>query len=225
MMNRNWRGLVLDGNADYMRGIRNESLYWKYDLTANAAFVSAENIDALILEAGFSGPVGILSIDIDGNDYWIWKNIKCVDPAIVICEYNPILGDRYPISVPYDADFTRFKAHSSGLFFGCSIEALRRLADRRGYAFIGTNSNGINAFFVRNDLADGVLADIEVARAYPSRHRDSRNSDGQLSFVGGLARFDLISDLEVQNVETGGQLVRLRDLDAPYSEEWRAAML
>lgn len=224
LLNRNWKGLVLDGNESYMTGLRNERLYWMFDLTAKAAFVTAENINELITSAGFGGHLGILSIDIDGNDYWIWDRIKAVEPAIVICEYNPILGDRYPISVPYDPQFTRFKAHHSGLFFGCSIEALRRLAVRRGYTFVGTNSNGINAFFVRNDLAGPVIDNIETVRAYPSRHRDSRDASGTLSFTGGLARFDLISDLEVVNIEDQKR-VKLSELDEPYSKEWLAMML
>jgi hypothetical protein len=223
LVNRNWKGLVLDGNQKHMSDLRSERIYWMFDLTAKAAFVTAENIDTLITDAGFSGPLGILSIDIDGNDYWIWKSIRSVDPAIIICEYNPILGDRYPISVPYNPGFTRFGAHHSGLYFGCSIEAIRQLAVTRGYTFVGTNSNGINAFFVRNDLAAPVLAKLETARAFPSRHRDSRNLQGELSFTGGLARLGLISHLEVENVVTGERM-RLSSLDRAYSEEWLAAM-
>jgi hypothetical protein len=223
LMNRNWKGLVLDGDQKHMSDLRSERLYWMFDLTAKAAFVTAENIDRLITEAGFSGPLGLLSIDIDGNDYWVWKSIQSVDPAIVICEYNPILGDRYPIAVPYNQKFTRFDGHYSGLYFGCSIEAIRHLASSRGYTFVGSNSNGINAFFVRNDLAAPVLAKLETARAFPSRHRDSRNAQGGLNFTGGLARLDLISHLEVENVVTGERM-RLSLLDGPYSEEWLAAM-
>jgi hypothetical protein len=223
LMNRNWKGLVFDGNEQHMTDLRSERMYWMFDLTAKAAFVTAENIDSLITDAGFSGPLGILSIDIDGNDYWVWKSIQSVDPAIVICEYNPILGDRYPITVPYDSKFTRFSGHHSGLYFGCSIGAIRQLATSRGYTFVGTNSNGINAFFVRNDLAAPVLAKLETARAFPSRHRDSRNAQGELSFADGLARFDLISHLEVENVVTG-ERIRLSALDRAYSEDWLAGM-
>ena len=223
LMHRNWKGLVLDGNASYMAALRAERLYWMYDLTATPAFVTRENIDELITAAGFAGPLGILSIDIDGNDYWVWDAIKSVDPAIVICEYNPILGDMRALVVPYDPHFTRFNAHHSGLYFGCSIAALRQLAAKRGYTFVGTNSNGINAFFVRDDLAGPVLAGIEAVRAYPSRHRDSRDEKGQLSFTGGLARFDLIRHLEVVDVSSR-QRIRLDRIEKPYSDEWLDAM-
>lgn len=223
LMNRNWKGLVFDGSRDHMSALRSERLYWMFDLTAKAAFVTAENIDSLITEAGFAGPLGLLSIDIDGNDYWVWKSIRSVDAAIVVCEYNPILGDRYPIAVPYDPQFRRFDSHHSGLYFGCSIEAIRQLATIRGYTFIGTNSNGINAFFVRNDLATPILEKMETVKAFPSRHRDSRNEQNELSFTSGIERFDLISHLEVEDLTTG-ERVRLSSLDRPYSAEWLAAI-
>ena len=185
--------------------------------------MTSENIDELITREEFGGPLGILSIDIDGNDYWVWKAIKSVNPAIVICEYNPILGDTHAISVPYDPKFRRFDAHFSGLFFGCSIEALRLLAKQRGYTFVGSNSNGINAFFVRNDLAGPVLAKLEDTRAFASRHRDSRSTGGQMSYTGGLARFELIRHLDVVDV-SNGQHVRLADINRPYSEQWLQEM-
>lgn len=223
LQNRNWRGLVFDGSESNMRALRNERLFWMHDLTAQARFITAENINSLIKDAGFAGPLGILSIDIDGNDYWVWKSIDCVDPAIVICEYNPILGDTLPIVVPYAPDFQRLKAHHSGLYFGASIEALKRLAAQKGYTFVGTNSNGINAFFVRNDLAEPVVASLGRIRAFPSRHRDSRDLNGELTFVGGTDRLKLIADRPALNVETG-QTLLLGEAPPLYSEDWLSGM-
>ena len=114
LKNRGWKGLVLDGGEHNIAAIKSEPDYWRHDLTAKSAFITVDNIDALIREAGFGGPLGILSIDIDGNDYWIWKVITSVQPAIVICEYNAVLGDTRPIVVPYDSSFQRPKAHFSG---------------------------------------------------------------------------------------------------------------
>jgi hypothetical protein len=221
--NRNWKGLVLDSNANYMAGLRSAPRMWMHDLTALPAFVTAKNINRLISDAGFSGPVGILSIDVDGNDYWIWQAIDCIAPAIVICEYNSLLGDTRPLAVPYDPGFERLKAHHSGLYFGASIAALRRLAAAKGYSFVGTNSNGNNAFFVRDDLAGPVLTMIEERKPYPSRHRDSRDTEGQLTFTAGLARLDLIKECPVFDIETGRTL-RLLDVDRLYSEQWLAGM-
>lgn len=223
MQNRNWRGLVIDGGAAHMAALRTRPLFWMHDLTATTAFVTAETIDGLIADAGFAGPLGVLSIDIDGVDYWVWDAIGCVDPAIVICEVNPILGDLAPVTVPYEPDFTRFKHHPSGLYFGASVAALRHLARRKGYTFLGTGRSGINAFFVRDDLAGSVLGLLGAATAYPALHRDSRDAEGRLSFAGGLARLELIADLPVVDVETGATAA-LRDVGRLYSDAWLAAM-
>ncbi len=223
LQHRNWRGLVLDSSEDHISALRREALFFRHDLAARTSFITRENINDLITDEGFAGPLGILSIDLDGIDYWVWENIECIQPAIVICEYNPVMGDRLPISVPYDPAFQRFKADSSGLYFGCSIAALRNLAERKGYAFVGTNSNGINAFFVRNELADAALRHIRCVRAFPSRHRESHDRDGRLTFVRGRNRLRLIEHHPVVDVRTGERIL-LRDIAEPYSDEWLAGM-
>ncbi len=215
--NRGWRGLVMDGNQEYMRGLREQALYWRHDLTAVAALITAENINALITEHGFAGELGILSIDIDGNDYWVLDAIDCVNPVIVICEINGVFGDLRAVTVPYRPDFHRLEAHYSGQYFGCSLAALRLLCERRGYSFIGTNSNGVNAFFVRNDMAGTVLASLSEVRAWAPRHRDSRSIDGHLDFVRGTARQTLVADLPVVDLASG-RLVPLSDMFPLYSD-------
>src|SRR5258708_15120909 len=200
LQNRNWRGLVFDGSQANISALRSERVFWMHDLTARAAFVSAENINSLIEECGFKGPIGILSIDMDGNDYGVWMAVECVDPAIVVCEYNPILGDSEPIVVPYRPDFQRFQAHHSGLYFGASITALQRLGEQKGYVFVGTNSNGINAFFVRKDLAAAGVSSLSEIKAFPSRHRDSRSANRELSFARCFERLSLIAEMPVLNV-------------------------
>jgi len=217
--NRNWRGLVMDGGAANMDNLRSRELYWKFDVTALAAMVTAENINPLITEAGFAGPLGILSIDIDGNDFWVWRAIDCVAPAIVICEFNAVLGDRRPVVVPYDPAFTRFKYHYSGLYLGCSILALQRLADQKGYAFVGTSSNGVNAFFVRKDLAGPLMPLIGAPRAFPSRFRDGRDQHGRLAYAGGLDRFALLRGMPLIDIDTG-ETVAIDKVEDFYSEDW-----
>lgn len=218
-LNRNWRGLVMDGSAENMDALRRDEIFWRHDITAKTAFITAENINELIASENMNGPLGLLSVDIDGNDYWVWKAIEGLEPAIVSCEVNPVLGDMRPVTVPYDPAFQRFNAHWSGLCFGASIAALKHLAAEKGYRFVGTTSTGINAFFVREDLAAPVLERLENLRAYPSRHRDSRDKEGRLSHVGGRDRFELIGDCPVIDVATGERML-LGEIETPYSDEW-----
>jgi len=76
LVNDNWTGLVIDSSSESIKHIRSQEYYWKYDLTAVCDFVTIDNINKLIMGAGITGSIGILSIDIDGNDYWIWNAIQ-----------------------------------------------------------------------------------------------------------------------------------------------------
>lgn len=203
LINNNWRGLILDANEGYMDSVRRDSIYWRHDLTAVAAFIDRDNINGLIGDNGFRGDLGILSIDIDGNDYWVWERINVVQPTIVIAEYNSVFGGNRAVTIPYDPSFYRTSAHYSNLFWGCSLKALCVLAARKGYAFVGCNSAGNNAYFVRQDRL-GPLRSLTAEQGYvESRFRESRDVDGKLTFLAGAARKQAIAHLEVVDVESG----------------------
>lgn len=200
----NWRGLVLDADAENIRMIQASELYWRHDLTALCSFVTRDNINGILRQAGFEGDIGLLSIDIDGNDYWVWQAIDAISPRIVICEYNSLFGDRHAVTVPYEEGFSRTRAHHSNLYFGASLPALCRLADAKGYAFAGSNGAGSNAFFVRRELAGG-LRRLSAQEGYVlSRARESRDPSGKLNFAAGAERLALIRHLPVYDLERGG---------------------
>ena len=224
LQNRNWRGLIMDGSPDVVFAVKEDGVAWRHDLTTKPAFITRENINELISGAGFGGDIGLLSIDLDGNDYWVWEAIHAVRPIICICEYNAVFGDVYPISTPYAPCFDRAKAHSSYLYFGASIAALRSLAARKGYRFVGTTSGGNDAFFVREDYAKQFVdSSLQHIQALPSFFRESRNASGQLNYLTGVERLRHISAMPVINVETG-ETVKLSDLESVYSKEWLEAM-
>lgn len=223
LQHRNWKGLIMDGSTEYMDSVRRDSIYWRHDLTAVGTMVTAENINSLLRDHGFSGEIGLLSIDIDGNDYWVWDAVTVANPRLVSCEYNPIFGDLLPVTIPYRADYSRFDGHYSGLCFGAGIKALTYLAEKKGYTFLGACSNGINAFFVRNDLARYYEDKLQIHKSYPSRHRDSRDKNGSLNFTGGVSRTTLIKDCRVVRVDTGEQGT-LDSFGEPLSAEWKAML-
>lgn len=211
LMNNNWKGLVIDGNKANIEYIRNDPLYWKYDLTAKHCFITKENINKVISDMNFSGELGILSIDIDGNDYWIWECINVVEPVIVIIEYNSVFGNKHAITIPFDPTFNKTKAHYSNLFFGCSLKALYLLAQRKGYVFVGSNSNGNNAFFIRKDKI-GNIKQVQVESGYvKSKFRQSRDQKGHLSYVSGDECLKIIEDMLVYEIEKD-ILVKIKDL-------------
>ncbi|HVO99175.1 MAG TPA: hypothetical protein VMT15_13965 [Bryobacteraceae bacterium] len=216
---RNWRGLVIDESESNMAVVREHAISWRHELIAKAAFITAENINQLFLDAGFSGDVGILSVDVDGNDYWIWKAISAVRPALVICEYNAVLGDLCPVTIPYSAAFRRSDAHYSYLYFGASIAALSHLATEKGYTLLGSNTSGSNAFFLRDDLMPTIGNLIADKYARPSRIRESRDEQGRLSKVGGTKRTELIGHLPVFDLRDG-KMRTINSLGELFSDRW-----
>lgn len=202
LLNNNWSGLVMDCSLDNVNFIKNDEIYWKYDLTALHTFATAENINSTLTAAGYVGEVGLLHIDVDGNDYWIWRAIDCVSPVIAIIEYNSLFGSDRTITVPYDPGFDRMRAHHSGLYAGASLPALCDLAHEKGYSFVGSNSAGNNAYFVRNDKL-GRVRPISVNEGYvASKFREHRDENGHLTFTPGNRAIKTINNLQVFNTRT-----------------------
>jgi hypothetical protein len=203
MMKDNWKGFVIDGSEENISKIRNSYYFWRHQLSTIAAFITAENINHLLARSGFDRDVGILSLDIDGNDFYILQAIDNYNPRILICEYNSIFGSERKISVPYSSDFHRTAKHYSNLYFGASLSAMTYLANKKGYTLVGTNSAGGNAFYVRNDLVTDRFLQLTAEQAYfPSNCRESRDQHGNLTYLSGEERYDLIAGMPVFNVET-----------------------
>lgn len=211
LMKDNWSGLILDGNQEYINYVKQDEIYWRHDLTAVCAFVDRDNINQLFVENGFGGEIGLLSIDIDGNDYWVWERIEAVNPVIVTAEYNSVFGPDYAITVPYDPTFVRTVSHHSNLYWGCSLKGLCLLAERKGYAFVGCNSHGNNAHFVRKDKV-GDIQTVGVKEGYvESKFRESRDQQGRLTYLSGSQRLDAIKEMTAYNLETDS-LIMIADL-------------
>lgn len=203
LKHNNWSGLVIDGSEKAVSYIKTDDIYWQHELKALQSFITAENINELISSQGIKGEIGLLSVDIDGNDYWVWKAITVVDPVIVVAEYNSVFGIERAITVPYRPDFVRSKEHYSHLYFGASLKALCMLAEEKGYAFVGSNSIGNNAYFVKKDRL-GPLKALSPEEGYIySRFRESRNKKGNLDYLTGHERYQRIAGMPVYNVATG----------------------
>jgi hypothetical protein len=203
LINNNWAGLIIDGSKENVKFIKNDFIYWKYDITAYHSFITKENINELISKYTDCSDIGLLSIDIDGNDYWVWEAIKVIKPRIVVCEYNSAFGKSNKVSIPYHADFDRTKAHYSNLYFGASLPALCYLAEKKGYDFIGTAEAGVNAFFVRKDLSGSFRKYTALEAFRPSANRDSKDKKGNLTFLPHDQRLSVIKELPVTDVISG----------------------
>lgn len=202
LLNDNWQGMVMDGSQEGIDYIKNDRVFRRFDLQAQCAFITKDNINDLIRNSGFDEDLGLLSVDIDGNDYWVWEAINVVRPRVVVAEYNSVFGHD-PVSIPYQADFHRTKAHFSNLYYGCSLSALAHLAENKGYVLVGSSLRGNNAFFVRKDVV-GALPQVSAQDAYVrSPFREGRDAKGKLTFLRGAARRKAIAHLPVVNVISG----------------------
>lgn len=201
LLNNSWKGLVMDGSALNIKEIQQSNLYWKYHLQAKEVFITKENINQIIKEFT-SQEIGILVIDVDGNDYWIWEAIEQVHPALVVIEYNSIFGMERAITVPYQANFRRTEAHYSNLFYGASLTALQILGHRKNYTLVACNKNGNNAYFVRNDKLKS-LPELSVSHAFKhASFRESRDSQGKLTYLNYNEACQAIKGIEVYNIQT-----------------------
>jgi hypothetical protein len=207
----NWSGLVLEGSPKYVSAIQADGICLRHNLDVVHAFVDKDNINDLIQDNGIRGDIGLLSVDIDGNDYWVWEAITCITPCIVICEYNSLFGPHRKVTVPYDKAFVRSRAHYSCLYYGASIAALDHLAKQKGYTLVGGNSAGNNVFFVRDDLL-GDLAACSPAQAYvQAQFRESRDPTGRPTWLDFSHRLAQVAEMSLWDVENG-VVVKVKDL-------------
>ncbi len=214
MMKDHWRGFVIDGSKANVERIKNSYFCWQYNLQAFNGFITPENIDRILTDGGMPKNLGILSVDIDGVDYYVLEALKDWSPSIIIVEYNGLFGKDLPVSVPLDAAFQRNKAHFSNHYYGAGLGAFVHLASQRNYALVGVNSAGSNAFFVRRDLINDAVAEVSLDACFrPTFFNEGRDEKGKLSYKSGAARREVIAHLPLFNVATG-ETIKVGDLPA-----------
>lgn len=203
MFNNNWSGFVMDGSNNNINNLKKQDYFWKYNLIAKDVFITKDNINNLLLEQNINPNIGLLHIDLNGNDYYIFDEINCINPNILILEYNSLFGIDREISVPYREDFNRTKAHYSNLFFGASLKSLHSLAYKKGFIFIGCNQAGNNAYFIRKDKINSKIKEVSLEDGYViSKFRESRDINGSLNFLDKLQAYEEIKGLDVYNTNT-----------------------
>lgn len=197
IINFGWQALMIDGNAN---GVTTAKKYYKEHPNCSDSsviiqneFITKENINELFTNNSFGGEIDLLSIDIDGNDYWIWQAINSVNPRVVVIEYNASLGMDKSVSVEYDKSFYRYDKHKSGWYHGASLAALQKLGLKKGYNLVGCDSNGVNAFFIRNDIKLNKLNTVLPQEAYyPEKKRGRTHTQEE--------QFDIVKHLPFSEI-------------------------
>jgi hypothetical protein len=164
--NNCWNGLIIDSSKENINYVKKQNYYWKYNLRVSDNFVTKENINEIILNNSFSGNIGLLSIDIDGNDYWVWDAISSINPDVLIIEYNSLFGSEKSLTLKYEQNFVRPNRGIYRCLYGASLKALTNLSEKKGYSLVAVNSNGNNAFYVRNELLNDKIYKRDVVKCF-----------------------------------------------------------
>ena len=176
LLHKGWRGLWLEGSESYVKEIfaRFFPVIRIGQLGCINAFITKDNINDLISRAGISGEIDLLSIDIDGNDYYVWEAINVVRPRVVVIEYNA----KFPPNHVWKMAYNEKHVWDGSDCHGASLKAMELLGRELGYRLVGTNFNGTNAFFVRQELASNHFFDPPTAEALYNPWRQHNYNSG-----------------------------------------------
>jgi hypothetical protein len=174
IINHGWNGLLIDG--DPLRLKRGRAFYRACRDTFSSppklvkAWVTAENVNSVVTEYGFTGEIDLLSIDVDGVDYWIWRALEVARPRVVVVECNLLWGPERAVTVPYDPEFSAEYGPYGADYCGASLSAMVKLGKAKGYRLVGCEKLGFNAFFLREDLAVEILPSVNPADCFTHPH-------------------------------------------------------
>lgn len=195
------RGLLIDDFCGLENEIKKRLKIWKGELKIYNHLINSKNILNVLEFYEFDKNVDIFSIDIDGIDYWIIKELPPKISKIFICEYNPYFGPDLEITVPNIDNFNRTKYHYSNLCWGASLKSIIKILEKKGYTFIGTNNLKNNAFFILTELTSQLSIDLpninKLSTFTKAYFKESRNIDGKLSFIDTSKILDTIKDCEI----------------------------
>lgn len=150
LLQEGWLGAFLDEDDIYVNGelLKHHS----------SIYITRENFPDVLKDLHVPHDLGVLSIDIDGNDYWLWNALPAeYQPSVVIIEYNASIRVTPGLSIPYDPHFK----HDGTTYFGANAAAMIDLAHSRGYILV-TETQHVNLFFVLKNLLPSDTPEIDI---------------------------------------------------------------
>ena len=201
---RNSHGLIVDQSININKLSKNLDL-WKGRIKVLKKFVTSENINEIIKHENFNINLDLFSIDIDGLDFWVIKNLPANFAKICIAEYNPLFGSENEISVPNIENFNRTKYHYSNLCWGVSLKGLISIMNEKNFVFLGANNLKNNAFFINRDfeqLFKNVIPNKNIGLEKFTAHefQESRDMKGNLTYLSRKEQLKEIKDCQVINI-------------------------
>lgn len=142
---QNWRGLQIEAREDCWQDLCAINKPHRSRVRSVRAMVTLDTIDDLF--KGVPRNFGVCSIDVDGNDIYLFDYIiQQWEPTVVCVEVNHQKAPHEPFKQRYDAE--RVWDGSSD-DYGASLYSMNEVAQMRGYTFMGCDSTNVNAFYVK----------------------------------------------------------------------------
>jgi len=191
VINFNWSGLYIGGTDEAIRETKDffsERIGERINtLQIQKQWITKDNINSIIENAGLKGTIDLLSVDIDSSDYWIWEAINVISPNVVLVEYNASFGPYKSVTVPYKFDFDPYEYNVKKWYHGASLQAMTKLGKQKGYSLVYCDSNGVNAFFVKTALLlEDSLKEMTPEIAYNPHFQREGPYEEQLAFISHL---------------------------------------
>ncbi len=183
-----WRGLWIDACTKYTERIKKSlaEIIESEQLVVVESFITADNINETISAHIKDHEIDLLSVDIDGNDYHVFNAITCINPRVVVMEYNA----KFPPPISFCMDYHPSHVFGDDDCFGASLTFLETHLAAKGYRLVGCNLTGLNAFFVREDLVSDKFKEPFTAECHyePARYHLSGLSAGWTSSYNSLLK-------------------------------------
>jgi hypothetical protein len=170
IINHRWIGLLCDGSPKNIKRAKTfyannkDTQFWPPTIIQE--WLTKDNINDIVERNGFKGEIDLLSLDVDGVDYWLWQALSSVSPRVVVLEINHLWGPEASMTVPYRDDFVAEFTQYGSDYAGASLAAFVKLGREKGYRLVGTNAIATNAFFVRNDVAHDWLPEVDAKTCF-----------------------------------------------------------
>ena len=167
VLNHGYQGFLFDGSE---HNVEHANRFFKSKLdclltppSVESAWITKDNVNDLLRNIGAQGEVDLLSLDIDGNDYYIWEAINEINPRLCVFETHDIVPGDLSITIPYEENFNwKTKEGAEPDFRSVSLLAMKKLSERKGYRLIGAHKHGFNVFFLRNDISQDIFPEVSI---------------------------------------------------------------
>jgi hypothetical protein len=157
-----WTGLMVEASKRKTDKLR-QAIAFNPGVTVVQAFVTPAKFNGLLRAHGCKGEVDFMSIDIDSTDYWLLDTLHVCSPRVLVMEYNALFGADRALTLPAEG----LPARRPKGYFGASLAALEKKAREKGYRLVHCDHYGVNAFFLRNDVAPQIVGQTPAAAFRP----------------------------------------------------------